>query len=180
MRATWASKPARAPSSAGAEQVLLDLELKRVPFEPESIGDGFDGGAAGLLERRVHAETERAGLVDRVRVRSFDHRSVRLLGQLRPRLATAVLVAHTAPARPAELLAAAGAEAYCPDYRFVDAAVVKNVHDAGKTIVPWTVNEPEAWARLIAWNVDGITTDYPDRLLAWLHGRGIPVGGAPA
>ena len=158
-----------------ARNVILDVELKRVPFEPENIGDGFDGSAPALLERRVLAEVERAGMTHRVRVRSFDHRSVRRVGQLRPRLHTALLIGEGAPLRPAEMLAVAGAEMYCPDYHFVDAAIVRQVHEAGKQIVPWTVNEPEAWARLVAWNVDGITTDFPDRLLEWLRQRGFPV-----
>ncbi len=114
-------------------------------------------------------------MVERVRVRSFDHRSIRRIGQLRPRLRTALLIGEAAPLRPAELLAVAGAEMYCPDYRFVDGAIVRQVHEAGKRIVPWSVNDPEAWARLIAWPVDGITTDYPDRLLDWLRQRGIPL-----
>ena len=40
-------------------------------------------------------------------------------------------------------------------------------------MVPWTVNEPAAWLRLLDWGVDGITTDYPDQLAAFLTERGI-------
>jgi len=63
--------------------VMLDLELKRTPFRPELIGDSFDGTAAGTLERRVLEEAERHGMLDRIRVRSFDHRSVRCIRELR-------------------------------------------------------------------------------------------------
>ncbi len=35
-------------------------------------------------------------------------------------------------------------------------------------VIPYTVNEPADWERLIAWGVDGITTDVPDRLLECL------------
>ncbi|RYE12444.1 MAG: glycerophosphodiester phosphodiesterase, partial [Sphingobacteriaceae bacterium] len=35
-------------------------------------------------------------------------------------------------------------------------------------IVPWTLNSETELATAIAWRVDGITTDYPDRLLAQL------------
>ena len=31
----------------------------------------------------------------------------------------------------------------------------------------------EEWARLIGWGVDGITTDFPDRLMAWVTARGL-------
>ena len=154
-----------------AAAVRLDLELKRVPFLPETIGDDYDGTAAGILERKVLEAIDVFDMRSSVSVRSFDHRCVRFMKQLCPGLRTAVLVAYTAPVRPLELLEAAGADVYCPEYHFVDAAIVRQVHDAGKTVLPWTVNDTRDWERLIAWGVDGITTDYPDRLLAWLSGR---------
>jgi glycerophosphoryl diester phosphodiesterase len=36
----------------------------------------------------------------------------------------------------------------------------------GLRLVPWTVNEPQDMRRLLHLGVEGITTDYPDRLLA--------------
>jgi glycerophosphoryl diester phosphodiesterase len=40
-------------------------------------------------------------------------------------------------------------------------------------VLPWTVNDPDDWKRLLDWGVDGITTDYPDRLAEWLHAWGV-------
>ena len=34
----------------------------------------------------------------------------------------------------------------------------------GKKVNVWTVNEPEAQAKFVKWGVDGIITDFPDRL----------------
>lgn len=141
--------------------LIFDLELKRVPFYPEAIGDDYDGAGPALLERLVVAAIGRAGVLGRTRVRSFDHRCVRAIRQLEPTLQTGVIVHHTAPADLAALLA--DADIYCPDYRFVDADIVRRVHDAGKRIIPYTVNDPAHAQRLIGWGVDGVTTDYPDR-----------------
>ena len=149
-----------------AARLVFDIELKRVPFDSETIGDGFDGTAPALLERAVVDAIREAGVLERARVRSFDHRSVRAVKQLAPTLQTAVLIEATAPANIGLLLDAVRAEVYCPDYRFVDAEIVRQVHDAGKRIVPYTVNEPEHWQRLLAWGVDGMTTDFPDRFLS--------------
>jgi glycerophosphoryl diester phosphodiesterase len=55
----------------------------------------------------------------------------------------------------------------------LDEAQVWQLHAEGIRVVPWTVNEPEDWRRLLDWEVDGITTDYPDRLAALLRERGI-------
>jgi len=171
--AAYSDEPGKLAGKTPAQQqmarrVVLDFELKRVPYLPGNIGDTFDGRTAGPLERRVTEEVRSAGMVDRVRIRSFDHRSLRAIRELQPRLPTALLIHHTAPVRPGDLLEAAGAAMYCPDYQFVDAEVVRQVHEADRAIVPWTVNEPAAWMQLVEWGVDGITTDFPDRLLDWL------------
>jgi glycerophosphoryl diester phosphodiesterase len=149
-----------------AEKLIFDLELKRIPFHPETIGDDYSGTGPAALERLVVAAIRQAGVEARTRVRSFDHRCVRAAQQLAPALQTALLAYHTVPTDLRSLLG--DADVYCPDYRFVDAEVVRQVHAAGKRIIPYTVNEPHDWQRLIAWGVDGITTDYPDRLLAAL------------
>ena len=158
---------------ATALKVQFDLELKRVPFQPELIGDAFDGNTAGLFEQQVVEEVRRAGVADRTIVRSFDHRSVRAARRLWPALRTVVLVAGTAPIHPAQLAHNAEATTYCPEFTFLDEAQVRDLHAAGVRVVPWTVNEPVDVERLLDWGVDGVTTDYPDRLAAVLRARGM-------
>ncbi len=160
---------------ARARTLWFDLELKRVPFTPETIGDEYDGASPALLEHRVVAAIRQAGVVNRTRVRSFDHRCLQAIRQLQPTVVAGLLIHHTTPAHVGPMLDSIGAALYCPDYHFVDAAVVKAVHDAGKRIIPFTVNEPHEWARLLSWGVDGVTTDFPDHLIYWLAERGVPV-----
>jgi glycerophosphoryl diester phosphodiesterase len=50
-------------------------------------------------------------------------------------------------------------------------AVVEKAHHAGLQVAGWTINEPEQMRNLIATGVDGIITDYPDRLLSILGGQ---------
>ncbi len=173
MPASWASAGKPVTLRQRARRVLFDLELKRVPFHPETIGDRFDGTTAGLLEERLVEAVRRADVTARTTVRSFDHRCVRLLRRMEPGLIGAVLIAETAPAAPAELVERAEAQVYCPDYRFLDAALVRQVHAAGARVLPWTVNRPEHWQRLLDWGVDGLTTDVPDRLARYLSECGI-------
>lgn len=156
-----------------AGTVGFDLELKRVPFHPETINDRYDGTVPGLLEESIVEAVRQAGVTARTTVRSFDHRCVRLLRQMEPGLTGAVLIAETAPVAPAELVERADAQMYCPGYLFLDEAIVRQVHKAGARILPWTVNEPQHWQRLLDWGVDGITTDVPDRLARYLEERGI-------
>lgn len=156
-----------------AQSVIFDLELKRVPFHPETINDRYDGTAPRLLEERIVETVRQAGVVSRTMVRSFDHRCIRMLRQMEPGLTGAVLLAETAPVAPAELLERADAQVYCPGYLFLDEAIVRQVHSAGARVLPWTVNQPQHWQRLLDWGVDGITTDVPHRLAHYLGERGI-------
>jgi glycerophosphoryl diester phosphodiesterase len=154
-------------------RLRFDLELKRVPFHPEVINDDFDGEHPGLLEREVAKAIRSAEVLASTIVRSFDHRSVRAIKQLEPGVATAVLVTGTAPVALVPLVRSAGAEIYCPDYLFLDATQVREAHEEGICVVPWTVNNPSHCLRLLDWGVDGITTDFPDRMAALLRQRGI-------
>lgn len=43
--------------------------------------------------------------------------------------------------------------------RIVTQQLVRRVHDAGRTIQVWTINEPSVASRLAAWQVNGIITD---------------------
>lgn len=51
----------------------------------------------------------------------------------------------------------------------VDAALVDAAHSSGLHVHPYTVNEPEEMARLIALGVDGMFSDFPDRVRALLY-----------
>jgi len=53
----------------------------------------------------------------------------------------------------------------------VNPALVEDTHGAGKKLLAWTVNEPQAMRRLAAWGVDGLISDDP-ALLARTLNRG--------
>jgi glycerophosphoryl diester phosphodiesterase len=52
-----------------------------------------------------------------------------------------------------------------PDYRpYVTREMVDHAHDNHIKVIPWTINDPATINKLIDDGVDGIITDYPDRL----------------
>ena len=60
-----------------------------------------------------------------------------------------------------------------PAYRpYVTRALVDHAHRAGIKVVPWTVDDPATMGKLIGDGVDGLITDYPDRLRDVLADRG--------
>jgi glycerophosphoryl diester phosphodiesterase len=49
-------------------------------------------------------------------------------------------------------------------HRFLDEQKIEAFHRQGIKICAWTVNNPKKIASLKQWNIDGIITNYPDRL----------------
>lgn len=67
----------------------------------------------------------------------------------------------------ATLLASAtalGLYALHPNRGYVTAALVTEAHAVGLKVHPWTVNDPAEIARFAAFGVDGIMSDFPERI----------------
>ncbi|MBY6676569.1 glycerophosphodiester phosphodiesterase [Rhodococcus sp. BP-332] len=56
---------------------------------------------------------------------------------------------------------------------YVTPELVASAHAAGIRVVPWTVDDPATMAVLMDMGVDGIITDYPDRLREAMGERGM-------
>jgi glycerophosphoryl diester phosphodiesterase len=60
-----------------------------------------------------------------------------------------------------------------PNYvPYVTAEMVAHAHANGITVIPWTIDDVPTMAKLIDDGVDGIITDYPDRLRTLIAQRG--------
>ena len=64
----------------------------------------------------------------------------------------------------------AGADGWFPYYADINRASLTEARDLGLQVGAWTVNESNDLARLADLGVDGLCTDYPDRLSAVLKG----------
>jgi len=56
-----------------------------------------------------------------------------------------------------------------PHYSLVTPKLVQQVHDAGKHLITWTVNDKRSMLRLAEWGVDGIISDKTDLLVRTLR-----------
>ena len=138
-------------------------------------------------------------MASRVTVQSFDWRTLRLLGVLAPDIALVALTDQQPGEDTVEigkpgaspwlgeldvddhggsvpkLVQALGAKTWSPPALDLTAVLVAEAHSLGLAVVPWTVNDPKAMALAIDAGVDGLITDYPDRLRALLQSKGMPV-----
>ncbi|MDD5683326.1 MAG: glycerophosphodiester phosphodiesterase family protein, partial [Mesotoga sp.] len=69
------------------------------------------------------------------------------------------------------MLASIGCSVISPSYSLMTDGWVESAHQSGLKIIPWTVNDLQEMERLIDLGVDGIITDYPDRLIELVSNR---------
>ena len=74
-----------------------------------------------------------------------------------------------------DMVKAAGGKIWSSYYQEISPGDVKRAHDLGLELKVWTVNDTDAMEALINMGVDGIITDYPDRLRQVLEKLGMPV-----
>jgi len=63
--------------------------------------------------------------------------------------------------------------------RILTPRLIRDLHRHGLHVHVWTVNDPADMERLLDWGVDGILSDFPDRLADIMHrklGRRLPPG----
>lgn len=95
---------------------------------------------------------------------SFDIEALVATGDIVPDLPRGYLTEAIPPDWEKRLRDARASSLHCQQ-EFVTEGIVKAVQDAGYKFLVYTVNDPEYARQLLDWNVDGIITDYPDRLL---------------
>ena len=145
-------------------RVRFNIETKIDPRQPD-LAPPPDEFVTKVLEviRRHHLES-------RVILQSFDFRTLHEMKRQAPAIKLSAL--YSGPARSfVEIAKEAGATIISPEYHLVTPEQVAAAHSAGLTVVPWTANKPEDWARLIAAKADAIISDDPAALIAWLKTR---------
>ncbi len=171
----------------GADEVGFNIETKVFPTRPDETP------APEPFVRALLAVVRDAGMVKRVTIQSFDWRTLQLVQRLEPAIRTVYLTIRGRDEDTLEggtwtaglllkdfpsvahMVSAAGGAIWSPAYRNLSAEAVKGAHALGLKVVPWTVNDPADVERLIDWGVDGIITDYPDRIRDVMRRRGIPL-----
>jgi glycerophosphoryl diester phosphodiesterase len=125
-------------------------------------------GAAWGVEHAIVASLRDSGEAARVVILSFDPGILEAVQKLDRTLMTGFLCEYPA-SDLVERAVRIGARQLAPRGDLVTSAMVDKAHRAGLQVVTWTINEPEQMRHLIAAGVDGIMTDYPDRLVSVLR-----------
>jgi glycerophosphoryl diester phosphodiesterase len=123
--------------------------------------------------RALIAEVRKAGVAARTTIQSFDWRTLKVIEQEAPEIATAYLTGSK-NSEP-ESVHGAGGRLWSPDFRTLTPQKVARARKLGLKLIPWTVNERADIARMLDLKVDGIISDYPDRVRELMRERGLPL-----
>ncbi len=102
----------------------------------------------------------------RVMIQSFDWRVLVQVQKVAPKVPTACLNEKDFPADIVEKVDEAGCLVWEPSFESLTAELVRDAHQKGVRVIPWTVNEPADIERVVGMGVDGIISDYPQRVRA--------------
>jgi glycerophosphoryl diester phosphodiesterase len=159
----------------------FNIETKLSPLAPDETA------SPEAMVDALMAVIARHGMAGRVTVQSFDWRTLALVQRRAPGIGTAALSAQrpefdtiasgawTAGLALAEhggsvpkMVKALGAPVWSPQFRDLTPERLAEARSLGLKVVPWTVNETADIERLIAWGVDGLISDHPQRVVAAL------------
>lgn len=178
---------------SGNQTVRLNIEIKINPEKPALTWPPEKFAQAVIDAVRAYK------MENRVMLQSFDWRALQQVQDIAPEITTAYLTADQRwlsnlqtgipGASPwlngldvddfkgsaALAIKAAGGDIWSPYHREVDADSIELAQQLGLSVIVWTVNETSRMRELVAMGVDGIITDYPDRLHRVMRELGLPV-----
>jgi len=166
---------------SGNNAVRFNIETKISPLHPERTvsPEAFARAFIELIKKEK--------MESRVTIQSFDWRTLKVVQQEAPEIATTYLTAQqgfmdniqagkrespwTAGLHVSDfggsvprLVKEAGGAVWSPYHGEITREQVKEAQVLGLKVVVWTVNEPADMRRMLEWRVDGIISDYPDVL----------------
>jgi glycerophosphoryl diester phosphodiesterase len=144
-----------------ARKVLFNIETKIDPAFPQ------DTVGPGEFVAKVHDVVKRSGMLKRVILQSFDYRTLREWRKLEPEGVIAALTEKENEDWIRTVLELR-ADILSPDARLVTLERVQAAHDHGAKVIPWTANDATEWRKLLDARVDGIISDDPAELIAFL------------
>ncbi|WP_371366178.1 hypothetical protein SRRS_06460 [Sporomusa rhizae] len=187
--------------SYGNDKVYFNIETKSYadPADPAY----HNNPDPEVFVNKVYEVVKKYGMQERVTLQSFDWRTLKAMRKLDPNI-TLVALSSEQPSwgpegcslklgdqNPSPWLAGlnindyhgdyvkaakdTGADIVSPYWEELSPQLVKEAHELGMKVVPWTVNNQKDMSMLIDMGVDGLITDKPWILRDLLITKGIPV-----
>jgi glycerophosphoryl diester phosphodiesterase len=141
------------------QRVRFNIETKLVAQAPDETL------APEPFARALIAEVRKAGVAGRTTIQSFDFRTLAVVQREAPEIATAYLTSGKKGDAVPRMVHEAKGAIWSPNFQDLDLRALAVAHELRLKVIPWTVNEPADIRRVLEMKVDGIISDYPDRVL---------------
>ncbi len=110
------------------------------------------------------AVLEDKNILPQANIQSFDVRTLQYAHQQYPQIPLALLVEDQSATKNLQTLGFTP-DIYSPYYKLVNPKLMAYARHQGMKVIPWTVNQPEDIQKMLSLRVDGIISDYPDRVI---------------
>jgi len=139
---------------------VFDLIDKKCLINVELKGVGTASKVVALIDEYI---SDKNWNYEHFIISSFEWNMLEEVHNLNPKIAIGVLTEEDLD----KALAFAEnikARAINPDYKLLTLENTKKIQEQGFQVLPWTVNNAEDIQKIKSYNVDGIISDFPDRL----------------
>ncbi|MFI8604936.1 glycerophosphodiester phosphodiesterase [Cellulophaga baltica] len=133
---------------------------RRVPLNIELKGAGTAKDVNGIIS----AYLKEGWVSDDFLISSFNWEELKVMRMENAGIKIAVLIENDDPREALPLAKELKAVAINPDFEKLTLAIADEIKAAGFKIYPWTVNEPDAIDEMIQIGVDGVFTNFPERI----------------
>ncbi len=143
--------------------IRYNIEIKSLPE--------YDGIYSPPVEEFVQLVIEviySKQITERTTLQSFDLRALEIINLKLPKVSIALLVDENECIEEKLLDLSFQPDILSPYYKLLSAEIVHKIQMANMKVIPWTINDPKAMQQMIDFKVNGIITDYPDRLISLL------------
>jgi len=113
----------------------------------------------------VLSEIKNSQMFDVVNLQSFDLVILEEVKKQSPEMPVALLVDDDETIKVKLAKLSYQPEIISPYFKLLSQKEVRNYQSQGYLIIPWTINDVEDMKTMLEWQVDGIITDYPNKLI---------------
>lgn len=139
--------------------IYFNIEIKSLPE-----GDGIYHPEPLQFCTLVNDFIQNNNLEKLVYIQSFDARVLEAMHLLNPALKLSWLTENAPSLEWALNQLTFTPNAYSPDYKSLTKSKIDTLHQKNIQVFAWTVNDTAIADTLKQWGIDGIITDYPDRI----------------
>ncbi len=147
-------------------KIRYNIEIKREPQNDEIYHPKMN-----LFADLVCNELESLGILKRTTVQCFDVETLKYIHNKYPKIDLVYLVMNTNPFIENVNNLGFIPAVYSPYFKLVSNELVKYGNQNVMKIIPWTVNEEEDIMTMLDLKVDGIISDYPDKVIEIVESR---------